>query len=93
MSELSGERDIHTYNIHTGRNRRCEGDMRMGSERDGKERERRRAGQGRHMGFRAGGCNGVTEKTAGVRMAKRGKVEGCDLRGLDRSRLRQNRAA
>ena len=36
---------------------------------------------------------GVTEKTAGVRMAKRGKVEGCDLRGLDRSRLRQNRAA
>ena len=33
MSKLSGERDRHTYNIHTGRNRRREGDMRMGIER------------------------------------------------------------
>ena len=42
------------------------------------------------MGFRAGGCNGVTEKTAGVRMAKRDKVEGCDLKtdpGLNRTGL------
>ena len=44
MSKLSGrETDIHTIYTYR-RNRRREGDMRMGSERDGKGRERRRAG-------------------------------------------------
>ena len=70
--------------MHTDRDRWCERDIWVRIERDGTremgQEERGESWTEEAYGCRADGCSGMTERTAGVRMPKRGKVEGCDLR-------------